>query len=133
MVTQFFSLRIPHIWSPEEEEEYYSAWNVKYHHVISKAQMLLQKWLLRLNQRMAHDGGLPWQTKTKHDGQPAVCPPLSPLGRSLHCWWFIAWSHLGLNPKPNNEHNYTHQPHHEHNYEQNYNNEHNYTHQPHQL
>ena len=85
------------------------------------------------SQRMAHDGGLPWQTKTKHDGQPAICPPLSPPGSSLHCCWLITRSHLGLNPKPNNEHNYTHQPHHEHNYEQNYDNEHNYTRQPHQL
>ena len=49
MATQFFSLRIPHTWSPEDEE-YYSAWNVEYHYVISKAQMLLQKWLLRLKE-----------------------------------------------------------------------------------
>ena len=58
MVNQFLSLRIPHTMGPEEEQDFL-AWNKEYHHVISKAQMLLQKQLLRLNQRVAHKGGFP--------------------------------------------------------------------------
>ena len=57
------------------------AWNVEYHHVISKAQMLLPKQFLRLNQSVAHKAGSPWLSKTKHDLHPPMCSPLNPPGR----------------------------------------------------
>ena len=101
METQFQRLTTPRTLGPEAVQAD-SAGNLEAHHVVSQARLHLPWRIPESTSTRVPITCVALGAKTDPDRHPPLCPQISPLGRSLPCCGFSAWSLLGpnTNPKP---------------------------------